>query len=129
MREFGDLEARIMDVLWAAAPDGLTVREILDRLDDRHSAYTTVLTVTERLRGKGWLSREASGRAYRYAPLHPKAHYTAQLLDQALSTSNDRTAALIRFAGELSRREAEALLAALDRPEGRPRNRRKSAGH
>lgn len=130
MREFGGLEARIMDVLWSA-PSGLTVRQVLAELGDR-SAYTTVLTVTERLRRKGWLSREASGRAFRYAPLHPKAHYTAKLLEQALATSSDRTAALVRFAGELSREEADALVAALDRPRAKPaprgRRRRAPAG-
>lgn len=124
MREFGDLEAQIMDVLWSA-PTGLTIREVLDRLGDRRSAYTTVMTVTERLRSKGWLSREASGRAFRYAPLHPKEHYTAQLLEQALATTSDRTAALVRFAGELSPAEAAALLAALDRDHDKATPRRR----
>ena len=76
MREFGALEAEIMDVLWLA-PTGLTIREILDHLSDRGSAYTTVMTVTERLRVKGWLSRAASGRAFRYMPVHTKEYYIA----------------------------------------------------
>ena len=129
MREFGDLEAQIMDVLWSA-PTGLTVREILDQLTDRDSAYTTVMTVTERLRVKGWLSRAASGRAYRYAPVQPKEYYTALLLEQALATSDDRTAALVRFAGELSPAEAAALAAALNgvTAKTRPARNRKSRG-
>ena len=113
-----------MDVLWTA-PTGLTIREVLRELGDRSSAYTTVMTVTERLRSKGWLSREASGRAFRYAPLHPREHYTAQLLEQALATTSDRTAALVRFAGELAPAEAAAMVAALDRAQrkGAPRHR------
>jgi predicted transcriptional regulator len=123
MKEFGDLEARIMDALWSA-PGALTVREIREQLGDRRSAYTTVMTVTQRLHVKGWISCTAHGRAYLYAPLHPRSHYTAQLLEQALASTTDRTAALVQFAGELSPAEATAMAAALDLAKGKAETRR-----
>ena len=63
MRSFGDLEAKIMDVIWAAAAP-VTVQQVVDALATaRHEvAYTTAITVIERLRAKGWLDRERQGR-------------------------------------------------------------------
>ena len=64
MRSFGDLESRLMQTLWSSN-DGLTVQEVIDRLETP-VAYTTAITVIERLRAKGWLAREKEGRAFRY---------------------------------------------------------------
>jgi predicted transcriptional regulator len=68
MRQFGELEAEIMDRLWAWSRPAL-VREVVDDLNrDRPLAYTTVMTVMENLHRKGWLRRERDGRAWRYEP-------------------------------------------------------------
>ena len=68
MRQFGELEAVIMDRLWDWGRPAL-VRELVDDLhDDRPLAYTTVMTVMENLHRKGWLRRERDGRAWRYEP-------------------------------------------------------------
>ena len=48
MRRLGELERRVMDVLWDSEITPLTGREVADQLPDR--AYTTVLTILERLR-------------------------------------------------------------------------------
>jgi Penicillinase repressor len=49
MRQFGELEAVIMDRLWDRGKPAL-VREVLDDLrKDRPLAYTTVMTVMENL--------------------------------------------------------------------------------
>lgn len=66
----GSLEARVMDALWEAGRP-LTVRETLDVLNDGRTpplAYTTVLTVMQRLAGKGALTRAGHGRGHAYAP-------------------------------------------------------------
>ena len=53
MRQFGELEAVIMDRLWDWGRPVL-VREVLDDLrKDRSLAYTTVMTVMENLHRKG----------------------------------------------------------------------------
>ncbi|MFD8563603.1 BlaI/MecI/CopY family transcriptional regulator [Streptosporangium canum] len=58
MRRFGDLEAAIMDVMWAA--DGpLLVREVVARLrPDWELAFITVQTGMDILHRKGWVERE-----------------------------------------------------------------------
>jgi predicted transcriptional regulator len=68
VRQFGELEAVIMDRLWQSGRPVL-VREVLDDLrKDRPLAYTTVMTVMENLHRKGWLRRHRDGRAWRYEP-------------------------------------------------------------
>ncbi len=109
MRRFGELEAEIMNRLWArAAPT--TVREIVDELQrERPIAYTTVMTVMNTLFKKGWLQRHLDGRAYRYEPVATRERYSAELMRDALDTSGDRTAALAHFLEQLSPEEASAL--------------------
>jgi predicted transcriptional regulator len=114
--QFGELEAAIMDEVWAA--DGpVTVREVVDRFQrDRKIAYTTVQTVTEILVRKGWLSRAKDGRAFRYTALASRDEYTARLIDEALEASPDRTAALAHFlADRLDDEQAAELRKALTR--------------
>lgn len=114
MRPFGDLEADIMRIVWAA-PAPLSTNEILGALGKKRGlAYTTVMTVTDRLRVKGWLEREKEGRSYRYRPVRSSDDYTAELMRQALADAPDPTNALLRFAGGLDPSDAEALRAALD---------------
>jgi predicted transcriptional regulator len=62
MRQFGELEAVIMDRLWEWGKPAL-VREMVDDLSrDRSIAYTTVMTVMENLHRKGWLRRQPPTR-------------------------------------------------------------------
>jgi len=109
MRMLGELEARVMRRIWDR--DGLvTVRDITDDLRrDRPIAYTTVMTVMDNLRKKGWLRRTDQGRAYRYEPTVTGDEYSAGVMRQGLAASSDPAAALMRFVGELSADEASAL--------------------
>jgi predicted transcriptional regulator len=114
MRRFGELEAVIMDRLWARGRPAL-VREILDDLsDDRALAYTTVMTVMDNLHRKGWLRRERDGRAWRYEPTGSRSGYTAALMKDALESSADRRRALTHFALQMSPHDAAVLREALD---------------
>lgn len=119
MAVFGELEAAIMDAVWAA-DHPLTVREILAALPpERTSAYNTVQTVTEILHGrKGWLAREKDGKAFRYTATASREEYAARLMDEALAQTRDRTAALLRFADGLDPAEAAELAEALQRAAG-----------
>lgn len=115
MRAFGELEAEIMAVVWRSG-DGVSVRSLTNTLNEERSlAYTTVMTVTERLREKGWLTRSKEGRSYRYRAARSAEDYTAELMQQALDTSGDRKTALVRFVDRLDADEAAALRAALGR--------------
>lgn len=114
MARFGDLEAAIMDVVWAGqAP--VRVREVSDRLNrGRPLAFNTVQTVMENLYRKGWLGRHKDGRAYQYVAERSRDDYAAGLLAEALSATGDPAAALVRLVGELEPGEAARLRAALD---------------
>ncbi|MFT4188333.1 MAG: BlaI/MecI/CopY family transcriptional regulator [Aeromicrobium sp.] len=109
----GELERSVMNVLWDA--DGpLLVREVQEALNERDLAYTTVMTVLDRLGAKGMVERERDGRAYRYTPAQSRESATAELIDAALDASGDRTSALVHFARTVDPEEAAALRRALD---------------
>src|SRR5690348_4192070 len=128
MRQFGELEAVIMDRLWDWGQPAL-VRELVDDLrKDRPIAYTTVMTVMENLYRKGWLRRHRDGRAWRYEPTGSRSGYTASLMSEALATNPDRRTALAHFVLQMSPHDAALLREALDQaqpsgpqPPGPPR--------
>jgi predicted transcriptional regulator len=114
VRGFGELEAAIMDRIWAAGRPVL-VREIHGWLrPEREPAYNTVLTVVDVLYRKGWLAREKDGRAYRYRATASREDYTAGLMRDAFETSNDRVATLRSFVQRIGPAEAAGLRALLD---------------
>ncbi len=119
MPALGNLEAQVMHRIWARR-EPVTVRDILgDLQQERPVAYTTVMTVMDNLRKKGWLRRQAEGRAYRYTPLVSGEEYSAGIMREALAASADRPAVLMHFIGELSADEAGALEAAYRRLTGK----------
>ena len=113
MTSKGELETSVMAVLWDSAKP-LTVRQVLTELSkSRDLAYTTVMTVMDRLTRKGLLSRQAQGRAYVYAPVASQAAHTADLLERVLHSSDDRSAALVSFVERITAEDAAALRSAL----------------
>ena len=119
MARFGDLEAAIMDVVWAAGVP-VRVREVSEQLNrDRPLAFNTVQTVMENLYRKGWLERRKDGRAYFYAAARSREDYADGLLAEALSAAPDPAATLVRLVGDLEPGEAARLRAALDAAAGR----------
>ena len=119
MRALGELEAQVMSKIWAR-PGPVTVRDIVGDLErERPIAYTTVMTVMDNLRKKGWLRRQQDGRAYRYEPTVSGEEYSAGVMRQALAASSDRAGTLMHFIGELSADEATALAEAYRRLTGR----------
>jgi predicted transcriptional regulator len=108
----GELERAVMNALWAAAGP-LTAKEIGDALDDRALAVTTVLTVLSRLETKGVVVRDRVGRAHAYRAAASREDYVAELMREALGSTDDAAAALARFVHAASPAEAEALRRAL----------------
>lgn len=127
-----------MEVVWSD-PAALTVREVHRQLnttdrnspvgnvrpsddDNRELAYTTVMTVLDRLTKKGLLRRQRDGRAYRYRAVQRKDALVAELMhatldDETADGAQDRTAALVAFVGKVTSEEAAAIRTALDRLE------------
>ncbi|MGW1838462.1 BlaI/MecI/CopY family transcriptional regulator [Streptomyces sp. NPDC002067] len=88
----------------------VTVREVLEDLQkERSIAYTTVMTVLDNLHQKGWVRREAEGRAYRYEAVSTRAAYSAALMNEAWSASDNPAAALVAFFGMMSAEQRKAL--------------------
>lgn len=88
----------------------VTVREVLEDLQkERSIAYTTVMTVLDNLHQKGWVRREAEGRAYRYEAVSTRAAYAAALMNDAWSQSDNPAAALVAFLGMMSDEQRQAL--------------------
>lgn len=70
----GELERAIMDVVWTRR--NVTVRDVVDALKtSRHPAYTTVMTVMNRLVEKGMLRRRPDGQSYRYGAPSSKQEF------------------------------------------------------
>jgi len=114
VRQLGQLEAAVMDRLWAWDRPAL-VREVLEDMQrDREIAYTTVMTVMENLHRKGILARERDGRAYRYAPEQTREEHTAAMLEEVLASSADRSATLMHFVQHIDDSDLAALGALLD---------------
>ena len=113
MRPFGHLEALVMNHLWSA--DGpQTVRDVLQRIDrEPPLAYTTVMTVMDKLHRKGLLSRDREGRAWRYWPTKDRAKYTAELMHELLVKSGDTSVTLLQFLDTMSAAEVKKLKRAL----------------
>ena len=66
----GDLQRAVMEIVWEMEEG--TVRQVRTRLNKRRGmrrlAYTTVLSVMQKLEKGGWLSHESDGRTYVYKP-------------------------------------------------------------
>ena len=121
----GDLERSVIETLWDAGDSWLTVRDVHEALaKGRDIAYTTVMTVLDRMTRKELVERERAGRAWRYRATQSRGAMTAEVMRQALgeftkeTNKRDRQAALVAFVGEASASDRRALreaLAALER--------------
>ncbi len=124
----GDLERVVMEHLWDAASlagpafGGATVREVLARFEgEREIAYTTVMTVLDRLSKKDLVTRERDGRAWRYFPADTREALTAQTMRRTLVDMEvtDRRTALLHFLDGATTDELDDIKAALAEIEAR----------
>jgi BlaI family penicillinase repressor len=81
--DLAPLELDCMNTLWPMGEG--TVRDIRDRLAERRPrAYTTIMTIMDRLARKGVVERHKIGRAYTYRPNLTIEGARAQALGQVL---------------------------------------------
>jgi predicted transcriptional regulator len=65
--ELGELQKAVMEAVWELGEG--TVQQVRDRLDrEPPPAYTTILSVMQKLEKAGWLSHRPEGRSYVYLP-------------------------------------------------------------
>ena len=112
VNRLGDLERAVMDHLWdTGGPQ--TVRQVHDALCTRRElAYTTVMTVLQRLARKGLVAQIRDDRAHRYAPVNGRDELVAGLMVDALDEAagpGGRQAALMHFVERVGADETDAL--------------------
>lgn len=72
----GCLEEEIMKIIWKIKE--ATVRDVLKNIKrDKKPAYTTIMTVMNRLEKKGILKRKLQDDSYVYKPTHNKENFLA----------------------------------------------------
>ena len=114
VRGFGELEAAVIDRVWDHDPYTVTVREIFEEMaEQRHIAYTTVMSTMDNLHTKGWLERELEGRAYRYWAVLTREQHTARLMREALDGGGRSELVLNYFIEQNGPEESEDLRSAL----------------
>lgn len=108
-RYLGPLEAEVMHLLWTV-PE-VSVRQVAEHLNtarpEHPLAYTTVMTVMNRLEEKGLLEHTVRGKAYGYQAKRSQAAFLARL-------ASDRVTAVIEEFGELALSEFLNRLEDLD---------------
>jgi BlaI family transcriptional regulator, penicillinase repressor len=97
--DLAPLELDCMNTLWPIGEG--TVREIRDQLAPRRPrAYTTIMTIMDRLARKGIVERRKSGRAYVYRPTlsveDARSHALGQIVESFFGGSRETAAAYLR---------------------------------
>ena len=114
MNNLGDLERSVMEELWRS-DQALSVRVVHSRVTaERDLAYTTVMTVLDRLAKKKIVERQRDGRAWIYRPAQSREQMVAEVMHSALTDAEeDSSAALVAFVGRASDSELALLRQAL----------------
>jgi predicted transcriptional regulator len=77
--DLGELQKAVMEAVWELGEG--TVQQVRDRLDrEPQPAYTTVLSVMQKLEKAGWLSHRPEGRSYVYLPTRSRDEAGASAL-------------------------------------------------
>ncbi len=110
MKVLGELEQDIMDILWQL--ESATVRTVFERIRrKRRIAYTTVMTIMDRLYSKRMLNRTKHSRTYTYSPRIPKADFmrraSARIIDSLVKDFGD--VAIAQFADAIDQVTPEKL--------------------
>lgn len=91
-RQITPAEFQILEILWRRE-NALSVGEVLKVLvKSRPVAYTTVMTLLDKLARKGSVTRKKKGKAYLYSPAVPRSEVLAFLVQEFADayTSGDK---------------------------------------
>lgn len=95
--DLGPLERAVMEIIWERDDAEVTVRDVLDAPVGRGHAYTTLMTVLDRLWHKGFVARRRVGRAYAYRAKRTREQHVEGLIGQILAGAGNRQSALLGF--------------------------------
>lgn len=86
--QMGTLQRRVMETLWRIGEG--SVHDVLDAFpagknagkdgDDKPPAYTTVLTVLQKLREAGWVTSRTEGRSHVFEPVRSREQEGARTI-------------------------------------------------
>lgn len=114
VRERGALEGEVLHQLRAAQGTPLSARDLAERFTEPRPAVTTLLTILDRLHGKGLVRREElSPRRVRFTATQSGEEHASAMMLQALREAEDPRAVLLRFAGNLDSDDVAFLQSAL----------------
>ncbi len=107
---FGELEQAIMDVVWNH--DSVTVRDVVEALRERRVAYTTIMTVMNRLVAQRILNRQAGASgAFSYQAKRNREAFQAEASRAAIDDLLQRygSVAMAQFIDRLDKVPSEKL--------------------
>lgn len=105
-----ELEASIMDIVWARGLARFCVSDVLTVLErNREIAYTTVMTTLSRLHDKGLLVRDRDGKRYLYSPKLSREQFLASTAREVLDGALDEHQALAMLVEKVSASSAAEL--------------------
>ena len=82
--DLGTLQRSVMDALWERGEGSVhDVRAAISG-DGREHAYTTILTVLQKLEKAGWVKHRKDGRSYVYSPARSRTQVGRTSLKQFL---------------------------------------------
>jgi predicted transcriptional regulator len=112
-RVLGDLEKSVMDVLWEKGE--VTGREVFEEIGRKRSlAFTTILTVMDRLLKKGLIKRIKKGRFFVYMASMSKDDFVKQVSQEVLQgifdiSASSAATSFVDFLYKTSPEEIERL--------------------
>ncbi|HEV2360898.1 MAG TPA: BlaI/MecI/CopY family transcriptional regulator [Acidimicrobiales bacterium] len=108
----GDLERRVMLLLWRRPGEEVTGREVANALPEY--AYTTIATVLDRLSRKGELRRRRAGNRLVFTAIGTDSSHAARAMSDALDNAPDAEDALADFVSGLPPSRRATLRRLLD---------------
>ena len=118
--ELGVLQEAIMEVVWKLGE--ATVQDVLSTLGSqrrKQPAYTTILSVMQKLEKAGWLTHRSEGRAYVYIPQRSRreegSSALTKLIDRVFSGDPVLLFEHLLDSDELTDAELTALRQMIDR--------------
>jgi BlaI family penicillinase repressor len=129
--DLAPLELDCLNVLWPMGEG--TVREIRDALAPRRPrAYTTIMTIMDRLARKGIVERRKTGRAYIYKPNltaeDARAHALAQVIDSFFGGSKELVLAHLQAGSPVATTHVAPIAGAAANPAPTPNASAAAAG-
>ena len=96
-------EFELMEILWRVGE--ASVKQVWEAVDPaRGLAYTTVMTVLDKMRRKGLVSQRKQGKAFYYSPAVERGAAIGTVVDQLVRTYFNGS--YVELAAFVSRREA-----------------------